>query len=108
MDRKHGTELLEGSKAVDSLVGPVEIVMPLPVPEEVSPFFGGFELHGVEEVFIVRSMGSFDNAVFPRLAFGNQRVDETPFREKFVERRLSGFFPFCVFHGEFPCVVSPD
>lgn len=108
MNRKHRAELLERGEAIEALMGPVKIVMTLPVPEEVSPFFGGFEYPGVEEIFVVRAVGSFDNAVFPRLAFGDKRMDEPPFSQEFVEGCLAGFFPFCVFHGEFPCVVSPD
>ena len=108
MNRKEFNETSGRRCPADTLVRPVEVVMSFPEPELVFSFFGGLEFHSLEEVFVVGAVGSFHNAVFPWLAPWDKGMDKSPSAHEFLKSRLTGVFPFGVFHCELPSVVGPD
>lgn len=108
MNRKHLNKLFHRGNATKSLMRPLKVVMMFPQPEVITALFGRLELHGMKQVFIIGTEGTFNDAIFPRLTFGNQRMNKTPVLQEFVQWSLSGFFPLGIFHGEVPGIVRPD
>ena len=62
---------------VDSLVRPLEIVLILPELEIVLALLRRAEAEAVEEFLLVSTVGTFNKAVLPGFALGNQSMKAT-------------------------------
>ena len=84
---------------LNALVRSVVVVLHFPEPELIFSIFGILEANEVEQVFIVGSIGAFNEAIVPRFTLFDQSVDAAIPLDSFG--KLS--FPIWmmgVFHGK--------
>ena len=93
---------LQGRFVLQSLMGPLRVVIHFPQPVLIAPMFRVLEALARKTFFVVSAIASLNNAILPRTAFLDQSVNafsgfDNPGKSRFAFR-MSGI-AHCEIHG---------